>query len=95
MRNRVLADALVAFGGYEEALVSACVHADNDAAGRLPVPVLGKTDVADAFTGLVSPDAFTRLDPADVVAAVVAVDPSWAAWGHWVCGKYLLKPTPR
>ena len=41
MRNRVLADAMVAHDGYEESLVSACVHANNDAAGRLPAPVLG------------------------------------------------------
>ena len=90
MRIRVLADAMVAHEGYEDSLVSACVHADNDAAGRLPAPVLGEVVVSDAFERMMLPGAFSVLDPTDVVAAIVSEDPNWSAWGRWVRGKYLL-----
>ena len=92
MRNQVLADVLVARGGFDSACMSACVHPENEVADLLPAPVLGQHSAEAAFARITTPGAFTRLDPAAVLAAVVAAEPRWQAWGRWLCAKYLLQP---
>jgi hypothetical protein len=80
MRNKVLADTLVKFGGAQWADVAICSHPG----GRQKT--LG--DVRE-FRTIVGPSGLLSIEPADVVSFTVVGRPELLPWAEWFRDRYL------
>jgi hypothetical protein len=90
MRNRVLADALVAETDAIWADCAVTVHPDNDVAHILGEEVVGETDAVAAFRRLVGSKGVCVIGPTDFLNAVCGSDVGLSDWAEWVRGRYML-----
>jgi hypothetical protein len=90
MRNRVLADALVAETRASWADVAICIHPENDAARKLPKLVGGREDVLEAFTYISSGSPVREINPGIVISVIRRHSPRLADWADWMRQRYLL-----
>ena len=90
MRNRVLADALVAETDAMWADFAVTIHPDNDVAHVLAEGVAGETDVVSAFRRLVGEDGVLVIGPADILTTVCGFDAALSDWAVWMHERYML-----
>ena len=90
MRNRALADAIVANTAAEWADVAVCLHPDNGSCGVLQESVGGNEDVIDAFKSIVPDDPVRVVDPGAVVRAIADEGMTWARWAATIRSRYRL-----
>lgn len=90
MRNRVLADALVAETDAIWADFAVTVHPDNDVADLLAEEVAGETHAVSAFRRLVGEDGIRVIGPADFLTAACNSDATLSNWAEWMRGRYML-----
>jgi hypothetical protein len=90
MRNRVLADALVAETSAKWAEFAVTIHPENDVAHVLGEAVANERDAIAAFRRLVGEERLLLITPADVIDAIAGADASHAEWAAWMRGRYML-----
>jgi hypothetical protein len=90
MRNRVLADAMLAEGAVKWVQVGVCRHPQNQAALLLKSEVGGKTNAITAFNRLLRDRPLVQIDPREVVNAIEGADPRWADWAREMRSRYCL-----
>ncbi len=88
MRNRALADAIVANTEAEWADVAVCLHAQNAACRVLSEPVGGDEDVIRAFNSIVPNDSVPAIDPGAVVQAIANENATWTQWAATMQSRY-------
>ncbi len=90
MRNRALADAIVANTEAEWADVAVCLHPEILACRTLSEPVGGYEDVIHAFNSVVANNPVKVIDPGTVVQAVAHEDTKWSRWAAMMQARYRL-----
>ncbi len=90
MRNRALADAIVANTAADWADVAVCLHPDNRSCRGLPEPVGGNDDVITAFNSIVPDDPVQIVDPGAFVQAVADEGATWTRWAATMRSRYRL-----
>ncbi len=90
MRNRVLADALIAETDAIWADFAVAIHPDNDVAHVLAEEVAGETDAVLAFRRLVGEDGVRVIAPSNILTAACNSDATLSLWAEWMCERYML-----
>jgi hypothetical protein len=90
MRNRVLADALVAETDAIWADFAVTIHPDNDVARVLAEEVAGETDAVSAFGRVVGKDGVCVIAPSNILTAACNSDASLSLWAEWMRERYML-----
>ena len=90
MRNRILADALVAETDATWSDFAVTVHPDNEVAHVLSEEVGGETDVISAFRLLVGGNGVRIIEPGDLLSAACNADDTLSEWADWMVGRYIL-----
>ena len=90
MRNRALADAIVANTEADWADVAVCLHPQNAACRVLSEPVGGDEDVIRAFNSIVPNDPVPAIDPGAVLQAIADENTTWTKWAATMQSRYEL-----
>lgn len=90
MRNRVLADEIVANTEAEWADVAVSLHPENSACRVLSDPVGGYDDVIHAFNSVVASNPVQAIDPGTVVRAIDDESTIWSDWAATMQSRYRL-----
>ena len=90
MRNRALADVIVANTEAEWADVAVSLHPENSACRALSEPVGGYDDVIHAFNSVVATDPVQDVDPGAVVQAIADASKTWTEWATTIRSRYRL-----
>ncbi len=90
MRNRALADVIVANTEAEWVDVAVGLHPENSACRVLSEPVGGYEDVIHAFNSVVANNPVKVIDPGTVVQAVAHEDTKWSRWAAMMQARYRL-----
>ena len=90
MRNRALADVIVANTEAEWADVAVSLHPENSACRELSEPVGGHKDVIDAFNSIVATDPVQAIDPGAVVQAIADESTTCSKWAATMRSRYRL-----
>ena len=90
MRNRVLADAIVANTEAEWADVAVSLHPENGACRVLSEPVGGYEEVIDAFNSVVATNPVQIIDPGAVVQAIADESMTSTKWAATMRSRYRL-----
>lgn len=90
MRNRLLADSLVATGNAAWADVAVCVHPENGPVRQLDEPFNGMNDIIAAFDSMTPATRLVVMDPAHLVRRIVEAADTWSGWGRYMAERYRL-----
>ena len=88
MRNRALADAIVANTEAEWADFAVSLHPENLACRMLSEPVGGYEDVIHAFNSVVATNPVRVIDPGAVVRAIADESTTWSRWAATMRSRY-------